>query len=72
MIRSRLLALTAALGLLAGCGGHKDAAADEAANQATAEENMTMEDVPSDSLAAPADTPMGGEGNAADGGENGM
>ena len=64
MTRSTLLAGAMLLAALAGCSGSKSPpAANEAENMAT--DNLSIEDVPSDSLSAPADMPLDSESNSA-------
>ncbi|WP_156678525.1 hypothetical protein [Sphingomonas profundi] len=63
MTRPTILAAAAALILVAGCGARDEAAGGGAHNEAAMADNLSIEDVPSDSLAAPSDMPLDSESN---------
>lgn len=71
MNRMTVLAVAAAILTLAACGGGQDSRSPHA-NEATAVDNMTMdEDVSADSLAAPSDMPLDSESNMVGSAEGG-
>ncbi len=75
MIRSTILAGALAMALLSGCERPDQAATNaQAGNDAALTNDMAVEDLPSDSLAAPGDMPLDSESNAAGsaGGGNAM